>query len=195
MFMRAVQAMLQPRARKALGELEWLGDFVHTHRATLLGAARDEGLTGEDAVDAVQDAVVTVIGKRAWHAVGQRPDEALRLLVTVVRNQARNARRRRRPVEPVEAAKDVSTEAMALEASLDSARRHAALTGCLTTLGGTRRAVVTARLLEQTPTEIAQTLGLSPNHVAVMFHRARADLRDCLLRSHFRSAARDGEIP
>lgn len=188
MFERVARRLLQPRAAGTLRQTEWMGAFVTEHRRALLDAARREGLTGDEAVDTIQDAVVTALGRRDWESLEARPDEALRLFCVVVQNHARNARRKKRATDPLEALSEVEAERAQLEDELDRARRHAALTGCLTTLGGTRRAVVTAHLFdEQSNAETAEALGLSPNHVAVLLHRARADLTDCLRRSTLHS--------
>jgi RNA polymerase sigma-70 factor (ECF subfamily) len=48
-------------------------------------------------------------------------------------------------------------------------------------LGEVQRAVVTLRMLDDLPgDDVARTLGLKPGHVAVLLHRAKASLRDCM---------------
>src|SRR4051794_3506906 len=47
--------------------LGWVGELVHRHRGELAGVARAEGLTAEDAFDAVQDAFQTFIRLPAAH--------------------------------------------------------------------------------------------------------------------------------
>jgi RNA polymerase sigma-70 factor (ECF subfamily) len=48
-------------------------------------------------------------------------------------------------------------------------------------LAEAQRAVVTLRMLDELPGEdVARALGLAPGHVAVLLHRAKASLRDCM---------------
>jgi RNA polymerase sigma-70 factor (ECF subfamily) len=48
-------------------------------------------------------------------------------------------------------------------------------------LGEIQRAVVTLRMLDELPgDDVARALGLKPGHVAVLLHRAKASLRDCM---------------
>ena len=57
----------------------------------------------------------------------------------------------------------------------------ARLRRCVTTLTEVQRAVVTLRMLDEMAGEsVASTLGLSPEHVAVLLHRAKAALRGCM---------------
>src|SRR5262245_18804851 len=91
----------------------WVTRLVRAERPHLVAAARAEGLADADALDAVQDGLITFLGLPAAAAivdrasatlrVAARPGEAgafdrdregARLLATVVRNAARNARRR-----------------------------------------------------------------------------------------------------
>ena len=51
-------------------------------------------------------------------------------------------------------------------------------------LGDTHRSVVTLRILEElTGDEAASELGLTPNHVGVLLHRARKQLEQCMSRA------------
>ena len=100
--------------------LGWVGELVHRHRRELAGVARAEGLTAEEAFDAVQDAFQTFITLPAAHPLAARAhsarlrppekttvahrasgaerlidagDESRGLLITLTRNVARNHRR------------------------------------------------------------------------------------------------------
>ncbi|MEZ4365188.1 MAG: sigma factor-like helix-turn-helix DNA-binding protein [Kofleriaceae bacterium] len=55
------------------------------------------------------------------------------------------------------------------------------LAGCVAQLGATQQHIVRLRLLEElSGDEAALALGLRPGHVAVLLHRARAQLSRCL---------------
>jgi RNA polymerase sigma-70 factor (ECF subfamily) len=144
--------------------------------------ARREGLSAEDAVDCVQEGLRTLLdlaqsGKVSWE------DEPAALLATVVRNLARNQRRRHFRARPhvsvdVEAppTPDDLPEALVLEAE-----RTVRLRSCVAELCEIQRAVVTLRLLEERPGEdVAELLGITPNHAAVLLHRAKSSLRVCM---------------
>ena len=74
--------------------IAWVGDLVHRHRMALVAVARREGLTPEDAFDAAQDAFQTFLTLPAARPlIAAEEDDSRRVLVTLVRNEARNRRR------------------------------------------------------------------------------------------------------
>ena len=66
--------------------LGWVGQLVHSHRRELAGVARAEGLTAEEAFDAVQDAFHRFLTLPAAHPLIDAGDESRRLLITLTRN-------------------------------------------------------------------------------------------------------------
>src|SRR5262249_62381861 len=84
-------------AREAAGPGEepfagWVTRLVREHRSRLVAVARHEGLAGEDAFDAAQEAFTAFLNlPQAQELVGS--DWAQHTLVALVRNVARNARR------------------------------------------------------------------------------------------------------
>ena len=55
------------------------------------------------------------------------------------------------------------------------------LRGCVKSLGDVQRAVVTLRMLDELDApDVARTLRISPGHVAVLLHRAKANLLSCM---------------
>jgi RNA polymerase sigma-70 factor (ECF subfamily) len=190
MWMKVVKSVLLPGSRAGLERTRWLGALVQAQQGALVRAVVAEGLQAHEALDLVQDSVVTFLAHVEWAALRDRPDEAGRLLAALVRNRARNARRRHSRQDLSLSADEVAApaaEAQQLDAALDQAEAHVALTGCLSTLKQTQRAVVVARFLdERSGVDVAAQLGLSPGHVAVILHRARQQLRSCLEASRER---------
>jgi RNA polymerase sigma-70 factor (ECF subfamily) len=105
------------------------------------------------------------------------------LLAVITRNAARNARRRHhraRPHVELDDARLVATGAPPDEA-LERAATAAQLAGCMAKLGDIHRHVVTLRVLEElSGDEVARALGVTPNHVGVLLHRARKQLERCM---------------
>jgi RNA polymerase sigma-70 factor (ECF subfamily) len=166
--------------------LAWVGALVHQHRAALAGVARREGLAPEDAFDAVQEAFQTFITLPEAHALLAKPEEGSRnLLVALTRNVSRNRRRLHATLRPHISDRAVVEEIPAdvrdVEETIAAAEQHVRLAGCMLTLGEVPRAVVTLRMLDELPGEdVARLLGVSPGHVAVLLHRAKARLLTCM---------------
>ena len=162
---------------------DWVAGLARAHASRLAAVARREGLTAADALDAVQDAFHTLIARPDAEALRDKPDDAARLLATIVRNAARNARRRHHRARPHV---DVDSEALSADGTqpdiaLDRAETSAQLAGCMASLGDVHRSVVTLRVLEElSGDEAARELGLTSGHVAVLLHRARKQLEQCM---------------
>lgn len=145
-------------------------------RGALIAVARAEGLTAEESLECVQDALITFLSR-------DEPDHALATVKTIVRNAARNHRRlhhRALPHVPLDeettAGDDVDAEHL-----LSHAEDVVRLRLCVSSLCSVQRAVVTLRLLEERSGEdVAIALGLSRGHVDVLVHRAKAALRVCM---------------
>ncbi len=167
-----------------MGAASHLETLVRTHRDHLARIARAEGLGPEDALDAVQDAFEIYL-ERTTEASPPSVDDARRVLATITRNAARNARRLHAHARP-HVSEPALLEALPgptddTETLLARSQEHARLRGCVATLARIRRAVVTLRLLEGVPgDEVARTLGLSPANVAVLLHRAKHELAACM---------------
>jgi len=166
----------------------WVGELAHRHRSDLAAVARREGLSPEDAVDAVQEAFHTLLELPQARGLVGAGDESRRLLVTLTRNVARNRRRAHAVARPHTADDDVLTAlphpAPTADELLAAAETHLRLASCVGELGDAQRAVVTLRLLEgATGDEVARSLGITPGHVAVLLHRARAQLQTCMTRA------------
>jgi RNA polymerase sigma factor (sigma-70 family) len=162
---------------------DWIAGLARDHAGRLAAIARREGLTASDALDVVQDAFHTLLHWPDTAALRSQPDDAARLLATIVRNAARNLRRRHHLARP-----HVALDAeplVAAEPRPDHALEHAVtavqLVGCMAQLGDVHRQIVTLRVLEElSGEEAARALGLTPNHVAVLLYRARKQLERCM---------------
>jgi RNA polymerase sigma-70 factor (ECF subfamily) len=165
---------------------DWVSGLARTHAGKLAAIARREGVGAADALDVVQDAFHTLLARPDNHALRDQPEQAARLLATITRNAARNLRRRHHQARPhvdVEGAELTASQPTPPEA-LDQALTQAQLVGCMAKLGEVHRHVITLRVLEElSGDEAAQTLGVTPGHVAVLLHRARKQLEQCMQAS------------
>jgi RNA polymerase sigma-70 factor (ECF subfamily) len=163
---------------------EWLTQLARDHARRLAGVARREGVSATDALDVVQDAFHTLLSRPDRADLRTRPDDAARVLTAIVRNAARNARRRHhraRPHVDVDVT-DLRASEPAPDEALEQAVTAAQLVGCIAELGDAHRHVVTLRVLEElSGDEAARALGVTPGHVAVLLHRARKELERCMI--------------
>lgn len=163
---------------------DWVAGLARDHAGRLAAIARREGASAADALDVVQDAFHTLLARPDVDRLRELPDDAARLLAAIVRNAARNLRRRHHLARPH---LDIAaSDLVASEPRPDDALAHAVtatqLVGCMAQLGDVHRQIVTLRVLEEVSGEqAAQALGLTANHVAVLLHRARKELERCML--------------
>lgn len=162
----------------------WVTSLARDHARTLARVARREGLSAEDALDAVQEAFHSFLLLPQARALVDQPDDAHALLVVLVRNVARNMRRRHHRSVPHEGAEIVdalSSGEKSMDEVLSSVEEHVQLMGCVNRLGEVQRRVVTLRMLEEmSGEEVARELALTAGHVAVLLHRAKRALMDCV---------------
>jgi RNA polymerase sigma-70 factor (ECF subfamily) len=139
-----------------------------------------------EAVDAVQEAFLTLLSLRQARELSCDDDGAFRLMAVIVRNAARNMRRRRHRSsqhDSLDAAATLPDSGPSVETLLAAAEAHVALLGCVQQLAEVQQRVITLRILEElTPDAAATILGLRSNHVAVLLHRAKDALIECLER-------------
>ena len=164
--------------------LDRVAELLRTQRGQLAALARAEGVTPEDAVDCVQEGVCTLLANGRLYFGSENGTVWGGQLATMVRNAARNRRRRHDRARPHEAIDDharIAAEAPASDELIARAEAHVRLHACVQELCEIQQAVVTLRMLEeQAGEDVARALGISPGHVAVLLHRAKAALRACM---------------
>lgn len=161
---------------------DWVAGLARDHAGRLAAIARREGVGAADALDVVQDAFHTLLVREDLR--DRPPEEAVRVLAVIVRNAARNLRRRHHHARPHVDVDEVALRAREPdpESALASAVTAAAVVGCMAQLGDAHRHVITLRVLEELSSdEAAAALGVTPGHVAVLLHRARKQLERCML--------------
>jgi RNA polymerase sigma-70 factor (ECF subfamily) len=168
-------------ADDALGRLS---DLVRAKRSALAALARAEGVTAEDAIDCVQEGLCTLLASARRAVLPKEAEMWDSLLAGMVRNAARNRRRRHflaRPHDDLDAHPLAAGDGPAADEVIARAEEHVRLRTCVEELCEIQKAVVTLRMLEEQPGEdVAQALGISAGHVAVLLHRAKRALRECM---------------
>lgn len=178
-------ALTQSKSNDRVDAWQALGQLVREQRAALLRVAVREGLCPEEALECVQDALCTWLTRHG--AAAPEPSAWIATLKHMVRNGARNGRRRHyrlRPHLPIDddsTLEQVGHVGRGAELLLEAAETSLRLKVCVAQLREVERAVVTLRLLEEHRGEdVARMLGLSRSHVDVLVHRAKATLRVCM---------------
>jgi RNA polymerase sigma-70 factor (ECF subfamily) len=163
-------------------------DFIRENRGAIVRAARREGLSPEDAVECAQEALAKHLQLLHRGDAPAAPAEWLPYVTTIAKNAARNRRRRHHVALPHS---DLTEDAVAAgsdphgataEDLLAEAEEHIRLRACVERLCGTQRSVVTLRFLEERAGEdVAAELGISRGYVDVLLHRAKAQIRACMM--------------
>lgn len=170
--------------REALSHdyLSPIAALARAERTALCALARSEGMSPADAVDCVQEGLCALLEAARAGALPAAQAEWAPLLAGIVRNVARNRRRRhflQKPHDDADAHPLTAGEAP--DVALARAEETVRLRACVQELCGAQKAVVTLRMLEEQPGEdVARALGISAGHVAVLLHRAKLALRSCM---------------
>jgi RNA polymerase sigma-70 factor, ECF subfamily len=163
--------------------LERLSQVARERRAALAALARSEGLTPQDAVECVQEGLCTLLDLVQTGNLKPEADISS-TLAAIVRNAARNRRRLHsvsHPHEDIESREPADPRLILQEEQVEKAEELVRLRACVAELCEIQRAVVTLRMLEERPGEdVAELLGISKGHVAVLLFRAKDALRACM---------------
>jgi RNA polymerase sigma-70 factor (ECF subfamily) len=184
-----------PAAASGAGFFDWVTRLVHEHRARLVRIARREGLDAEDALDCAQEAFCSFLALPQARALVEEAADSAKLLTVLVRNVARNRRRRHHRARPhvsdeltLDRLPDAGPSADEVVAE---AQEYALMLGCMATLTQMQHAIVTLRLVDEAPGEdVGRMLGISAGHVAVHLSRAKQRLRSCYAEAHGASDVR-----
>jgi RNA polymerase sigma-70 factor, ECF subfamily len=162
---------------------EQLSELVARERSRLVSIAVRQGLSAEEGLECVQDALCTWLSQRQRDR-GAESELPVVSVKRMVKNSARNWRRRHRRLKPhlaIDNERELASPVGNAEQLLSGAETALRLKYCVAELREVERAVVTLRLLEERSGEdVAQALGLSRAHVDVLVHRAKATLRVCM---------------
>jgi len=164
--------------------LDLLGALILAERARWVAVARGQGLGPQDAIESVQESLCKVLRALMTGDIDVPQERLAAYVAGVVRNAARNGRRRHHRARPHVSLDemDLADEQPTSEALVAQAEEHVRLHACVARLCDTQRAVVTLRLLqEQAGEDVAGALGITRNHVDVLLHRAKRQLRSCLI--------------
>jgi RNA polymerase sigma-70 factor, ECF subfamily len=177
-------ATMLEHAHIALTFTGWVSELARAHTPALAAVARAEGLVAQDALDAVQEAFETFLKLPQARSLVGEPEDSRALMSVIVRNAARNMRRkhhRARPHSDVTDDSALTDPLPTVDELLQSAEEHTQMMGCVTRLGDVQRRVVTLRMLEEASgSEVASALELTQANVAVLLHRAKKELLVCM---------------
>src|SRR5687767_14774829 len=161
-----------------------LAQVSGSYRDRLRAIARAQGIAPADAEDAVQEAFARFLELGAARKIATL-DEARAYLAVVVINTARNARRRhfrRKPHASIDPTLDLADDAPPIDQRIDTEQRITTLRSCIASLDDVPRKIVSLRVIgELSGSEVANSVDLSPDHVAVVLHRAKKDLCRCMI--------------
>jgi RNA polymerase sigma-70 factor (ECF subfamily) len=86
------------------------------------------------------------------------------------------------PHEPLEDEPSLAADEVSVDEAIERAEEHVRLLGCVNRLAEMQRQVVRLRMLQElSGLETAEQLGLEPGRVAVLLHRAKKALLECLV--------------
>src|SRR5512142_1818145 len=115
----------------------WVSTLARTHARPLGLAAVQEGLTRVEAIDAVQEAFVTLLSLSQARELSLDDEGAARLMAVLVRNAARNMRRRRHRAlrhGSLDDAGELAADDPSVDSLVAAAEEHVALLGCVSQL-------------------------------------------------------------
>ena len=162
----------------------WVSDLARQHTRALSGIARAEGLPPDDALDAVQEAFQTFLERPEAKILIGDEGQSRRFLSAIVRNAARNMRRRafrRLPHDDLTDQPAIAGDMPGVDELLARAEEIVKLMGCVSKLSDVQQRIVRLRMLEElSGDEVARELGLRADHVATLLYRAKKELFRCV---------------
>ncbi len=176
-----------PRVPSRPSFIGWVSDLARLHTRALSAVARAEGLSADEALDAVQEAFQTFLNLPESRTVVGDEQDSRRLLSTIVRNAARNMRRRafrRLPHDELSSRPEIVDDGPGVDELLARAEDELKLMGCVSKLTDIQQRVVRLRMLEElSGDDVARELSLRPDHVATLLYRAKKELFRCVTQA------------
>jgi DNA-directed RNA polymerase specialized sigma24 family protein len=161
------------------GFTAWVEHLAREQTDALVVTALGEGLAGEDAVDAVHEALTSFLKLPQARNLAEHRDDAAAILAVLVRDAARTARQR--PARPRSAEDEPAPPRAATPSAatlIAAAEQHLAILGSVSKLAEVQRAVVRLRAIEEMSSgEAARQLGLGPAALAALLQRAKEALK------------------
>ncbi|HRC54365.1 MAG TPA: sigma factor-like helix-turn-helix DNA-binding protein [Kofleriaceae bacterium] len=166
------------------GFTAWVDNLARQHTDALVAAAVEGGLASDEALDSVQESFTTFLTLPHARTLAEHREDCGALLSILVRNAARNVRRRHlrpRPAPPADEP-SILDDSPSVATLVAAAEQHIVMLGCADKLAEIQRAVVRLRVLEEIGSGAAAAqLGLSAGRVAGLLHRAKAALQLCMV--------------
>jgi RNA polymerase sigma-70 factor, ECF subfamily len=163
------------------GFTAWVESLAREQTDALVETAMREGLTGDDAVDAVHEALTSFLSLPQARTLSEHREDAAIILAVLVRNAARLAKQR--PARPRVAEQEQAPAAATPSAAtlIAAAEQHLAILGSASKLVEIQRAVVRLRAIEEMSSgEAARLLGVGPAVLARLLHRAKEALKQSM---------------
>lgn len=166
------------------GFTAWVENLARDQTESLAAVARREGLTGEDAMDALQEAFTSFLLLPQARTLADHREDSAALLAVLVRNAARNVvrkRQRRLATAPAAPGPAIPEETPTAATLIAAAEQHFAILGCVRKLAEIQRAVVLLRVLEEVAGGgAAAALGLGAEVLAARLQRGKDALQACI---------------
>lgn len=152
-------------------------ELCRRYGARLLAFGRRRLGSAERAADLAQDTLLLTLEKLRSGAV-RDPERIGAFILGVARSLCRDHWPRDSRARPLD---EVARELVATTLPATDPIARSRVAPCVEALPDKQRAVVLLSFYaEQSSGEVADSLGLTPNHVRVLRHRGVAQLRDCL---------------
>lgn len=161
-------------------EIDW-AEVVHEHGAAVWRLARRILDHETDAGDCFQETFIAALAASRAAPVANWPGLLRKICTARAIDILRRRIRDRSRTESLEATESLTASAADPADTLAGRELAARLRAALTALPRQQAEVFTLAVVEQVPhAEVAALCGLTPNHVGVLVHRARARLRELL---------------
>ncbi|MEZ4363751.1 MAG: sigma factor-like helix-turn-helix DNA-binding protein [Kofleriaceae bacterium] len=163
------------------GFTAWVEDLAREQTEGVAAAAIEDGLSGDDAVDAIREAFVTLVAIPQARTLAEHREDTATLLAVLVRCAGRSARRRHARLKPATVPDQRLLDAPSVATLIAAADHHIAARGCAFKVAEIQRHVVVLRVFDELAgSDAATKLGISDASIGVLLHRAKEALQVCM---------------